>query len=120
MFRYRVANVPIIWEGILQLGLNDWCCKSLKAMLCRLALGFVAYIIWCTRNEIKHAGHPKSEEQSSWEIKVSKKQGEPCALFFVESACRSALLIRLLLVGFGWLWDATLVLFFCFLLVSGP
>ena len=63
MFRCRVTNVPIIWEHILQLGLNDWCCKSLKDMLCRLALGSVAYNIWCIRNEIKHAGHLKSEEQ---------------------------------------------------------
>ena len=64
--------LSIIWEDILQLGLNDWCCMSLKAMICKLALGSIVYNIWCTQNEIKHAGHPKSEEQLlkkiSWEI----------------------------------------------------
>ncbi|XP_059442158.1 uncharacterized protein LOC132174537 [Corylus avellana] len=74
MFRCRVDNVPIVWEDILQLGLNDWGCKSLKAMLCRLVLGSVVYNIWCTRNEIKHAGHPKTEEQLLkkilWEIRT--------------------------------------------------
>jgi hypothetical protein len=69
-----VENVPITWKDILLLGLNDWSCKSLKAILCRLALGSVVYNIWCTRNEIKHAGHPKSEEQLLkkilWEIRA--------------------------------------------------
>jgi hypothetical protein len=63
MSRCRVENVPIIWKDILTLGLNDWCSKSLKAILCKLALGSVVYNIWCNWNEIKHAGHPSSEEQ---------------------------------------------------------
>jgi hypothetical protein len=61
-------------EGYFNFGLNDWCSKSLKAIFCKLALGFVVYNIWCTRNEIKHAGHPSSEEQLLkkilWEIRA--------------------------------------------------
>jgi hypothetical protein len=74
MSRCRVENVPIIRKDILTLGLNDWCSKSLKAILCKLALGSVVYNIWCTRNEIKHAGHPSSKEQLLkkilWEIRA--------------------------------------------------
>jgi hypothetical protein len=74
MSRCRVENVLIIWKDILTLGLNDWCKKSLKAILGKLALGFVEYNIWCTWNEIKHPGHPSSEKQLLkkilWEIQA--------------------------------------------------
>jgi hypothetical protein len=63
MSRCRVANSPIIWEDILKLGYSTWGCKTLKGLLCRLVLGSVVYNIWCTRNEIKHAGHPSIDEQ---------------------------------------------------------
>jgi hypothetical protein len=74
MTRCIVANPPIIWEDILQLGCSSWKCNTLKSLLCRLALGSTVYNIWCTRNEIKHAGHPSTEEQILkkvlWEVRA--------------------------------------------------
>jgi hypothetical protein len=74
MTRCIVANPPIIWEDIIQLGCSSWKCNTLKSLLCRLALGSIVYNIWCTRNEIKHAGHPNTEEQILkkvlWEVRA--------------------------------------------------
>jgi hypothetical protein len=68
MTRCRVANPPIIWEDILQLGCSSWRCNTLKGLLCRLALGSTIY------NEIKHAGHPSTKEQILtkvlWEVRA--------------------------------------------------
>jgi hypothetical protein len=63
MTRCKVANPLIIWEDILQLGCSSWRCNTLKSLLCRLALGSAVYNIWCTRNELKHTGHPNTKEQ---------------------------------------------------------
>jgi hypothetical protein len=37
--------------------------KTLKCMLCCLVLGSIVYYLWRTRNELKHAGQPRTEEQ---------------------------------------------------------
>ena len=63
MYRCKVENPSVIWEDILQLGCRKWGCKTLKALLCCLVLGFAPYHIWCTRNELKYVGHPSTEEQ---------------------------------------------------------
>jgi hypothetical protein len=74
MTRCKVANPPIIWEDILQLGCSSWRCNTLKSLLCRLALGSAVYNIWCTRNELKHTGHPNTKEQILkkvlWEVRT--------------------------------------------------
>jgi hypothetical protein len=74
MTRCKVTNPPIIWEDILQLRRSSWRCNTLKSLLCRLALGSSVYNIWCTRNELKHAGHPNIEEQILkkvlWEVRT--------------------------------------------------
>jgi hypothetical protein len=49
-------------------------------LLCRLALGSTVNNIWCTINEIKHAGHPSTEEQIlkkvSWKFELELKRKE--------------------------------------------
>ena len=80
MARCRVDNPPIIWEDIIQLGCSNWGSKTLKFLLCCLALGSALYHIWCNRNEILHAGHilhasnPITEEQILkrilWEVRT--------------------------------------------------
>jgi hypothetical protein len=72
MARCNVANPPTVWEDILQLAYSNWGSKSLKAILCHLVLGSAVYNIWCTQNELKHAGHPITKEQIlkkiMWEV----------------------------------------------------
>ncbi|XP_059439694.1 uncharacterized protein LOC132172241 [Corylus avellana] len=72
--RCRIANSPIIWEEVLQMGCSEWGNKTFKVVPGRLALGSTVYNIWCNRNEIKHAGHPKTEEQLLkkilWEVRT--------------------------------------------------
>ncbi|XP_059433958.1 uncharacterized protein LOC132167079 [Corylus avellana] len=67
-------NSPIIWDEVLKLGISKWGTKTLKGLLCRLVLGSVIYNLWCTRNELKHSGHPISEEQILrkvlWEVRT--------------------------------------------------
>jgi hypothetical protein len=62
MARCIVANPPTVWEDVLQLGCSNWGSKSLKAIICQLVLESTVYNIWCTRNELKHASHPFTEE----------------------------------------------------------
>jgi hypothetical protein len=62
MARCRVDNPPIMWADIIQLGCSNWGNKTLKSLLCCLVLGSALYHIWCTRNEILHAGQPNTEE----------------------------------------------------------
>jgi hypothetical protein len=74
MARCNVANPPTVWEDILQLAYSNWGSKSLKAILCHLVLGSAVYNIWCTQNELKHAGHPITKEQIlkkiMWEVRT--------------------------------------------------
>jgi hypothetical protein len=63
MFRCSENSTSVIWDEIIQLGINNWGNKGLKGILCRLVLGFVIYHLWRTRNEIKHSGQPLTKEQ---------------------------------------------------------
>ena len=68
MIRHRVDNPLLIWDDILLLRCRNWGHKTLKCMLCRLVLGSVVYNLWRTRNGLKHAGQPSTEEQPSKKI----------------------------------------------------
>ncbi|XP_059446512.1 uncharacterized protein LOC132178068 [Corylus avellana] len=74
MHRCHENNSPIIWDEVLKLGISKWGTKTLKGLLCHLVLGSVIYNLWCTRNELKHSGHPISEEQILrkvlWEVRT--------------------------------------------------
>jgi hypothetical protein len=63
MLRCRVKNLSVKWDDIVQQGCSNWVHKTLKCLLCRLVMGSVVYNLWRTRNEIKHAGLPSTEEQ---------------------------------------------------------
>jgi hypothetical protein len=52
----RVDNPSVIWDEILQLGINNWGSKDLIGLLCRLVLGSIVYNLWHTKNDIKHYG----------------------------------------------------------------
>ena len=43
-------------------------------ILCRLVFGAVVYNLWHTRNELRHAGSPRTEEQIlkkvMWEVRT--------------------------------------------------
>jgi hypothetical protein len=43
-------------------------------VICKLAISSIVYGIWRVRNEIKHAGHPHTEEQILkliiWEVRT--------------------------------------------------
>jgi hypothetical protein len=66
----------VMWPILLLYGriYFNWGSKSLKAILCRLVLGSAVYNIWITQNELKHAGHPITEEQIlkkiMWEVRT--------------------------------------------------
>jgi hypothetical protein len=74
MLRCQVNNSSIILDEVLKLGIRKWKYKTLQGLLCRLVLGSVIYNIWQTRNEMKHLGHPSSEEQILkkvlWEVRT--------------------------------------------------
>jgi hypothetical protein len=74
MLRCQVNNSSIILDEVLKLGIRKWKSKTLQGLLCRLVLGSVIYNIWQTRNEMKHLGHPSSEEQILkkvlWEVRT--------------------------------------------------
>jgi hypothetical protein len=63
MIKCRLDSPLVIWNDIVQLGCNSWGKKSLNGLICRLVFGSVVYNIWHTRNEIRHDGVPKTEEQ---------------------------------------------------------
>jgi hypothetical protein len=60
-------------ELYLQEGRRNWKSKGLLDVLCRLVLSSTVYHIWRARNEIKHGGQPKTEEQILkvifWEVR---------------------------------------------------
>ena len=74
MLRCRIEQPPIIWDDIVQLGCKSWGKKSLLFILCRLVFGAVVYNLWHTRNEPRHAGSPRTEEQIlkkvMWEVRT--------------------------------------------------
>jgi hypothetical protein len=61
--RCNVPNPPNAWIDILRLGGSDWKKKTMHGNLCRLVLSSSVYHLWKNRNEIKHGGTPKTEEQ---------------------------------------------------------
>jgi hypothetical protein len=73
MARCRVDNPPIIWDDIILMGCSNWGSKTLNPYFVVWLWGLL-YIIWCTRNEIQHAGHPITEEQILkkilWEVRT--------------------------------------------------
>jgi hypothetical protein len=73
MARCFVEKPPLLWEDVLQLGCRNWKKKTLRDTLCRLALSSTVYNLWRARNEIKHSGQPKTEEQLLkiilWEVR---------------------------------------------------
>jgi hypothetical protein len=42
---------------VLSVGIQQWCKKTLKANLCRLAFGATIYNLGKTRNAIRHGGN---------------------------------------------------------------
>jgi hypothetical protein len=72
MHRCIVDNTPR-WEEVMSLGSRNWKGNSLHATLCKLVLSSSVYNLWSSRNEIKHNGHPKTEEQLLmvifWEVR---------------------------------------------------
>jgi hypothetical protein len=67
-------DVPVFdWPSVIATGCVQWKTKRLRGVLCRLALSSVVYHLWKARNEIRHQGRPKTEEQLLrsiyWEIR---------------------------------------------------
>jgi hypothetical protein len=52
----------ILLLDVISLGLDHWKNKTLQANICRLGFGSTIYM-WRNSNEIKHAGHPRIEDQ---------------------------------------------------------
>jgi hypothetical protein len=73
MLQCIVEQPPTIWDDILQLGYKSWGKISLHFLLCRLVFGSI-YNLWHTKNEIRHAGSPSTEEQIlkkvMWEVRT--------------------------------------------------
>ncbi|GLT71182.1 hypothetical protein SLA2020_432160 [Shorea laevis] len=73
MERCLVADPPYLWEDVLRLSCSKWKRKALPDALCRLVLSSTVYNLWRARNEIKHCGQPKTEEQLLkaivWEVR---------------------------------------------------
>jgi hypothetical protein len=99
MTRCNVDDPPLLWEDILLLGCNHWKHKTLSAFLCRLVLSSTVYNLWRARNEIKHHGQPKTEEQILksvfWEVrsrilgrgKFKSNRVNLSSLSFLEPPC---------------------------------
>jgi hypothetical protein len=64
---------PSDWSEIINVGCRKWKSKSMEGILCRLILSSTVYGIWRARNEIRHNGHPRTEEQILkailWEVR---------------------------------------------------
>jgi hypothetical protein len=73
MQRCNIANPDLDWSSVLAAGCGQWKTKRLWGVLCRLALSSAVYHLWRARNEIRHHGRPKTEEQLLrliyWEIR---------------------------------------------------
>jgi hypothetical protein len=73
MPRCIVDNPSSRWEEVMSLGSKNWNGNSLHATLCKLVLSSSMYNLWSSRNEIKHNGHPKTEDRLLkvifWEVR---------------------------------------------------
>jgi len=70
--RCNVMAPPLVWQVLINEGCRNWILKTMMDVLCRLVLSSIVYGIWRARNEIKHHGQPKTEEQTLklifWEV----------------------------------------------------
>jgi hypothetical protein len=63
MQKCNIENPDIDWLNVLDTGYRQWKTKRMWGALCRLVLQSTVYHLWRARNEIKHNGCPKTEEQ---------------------------------------------------------
>jgi hypothetical protein len=74
MHHCGVVDPSLIWEEVMQLGIQNWGNKALKGLVCILVFGLVVYNLWRTRNELKHSGQANTEEQILkkilWEVRA--------------------------------------------------
>ncbi|XP_062145452.1 uncharacterized protein LOC133852713 [Alnus glutinosa] len=63
MKRRNFSNPLLDWQNVVEECSRKCISKKLKSVLCRLVLSSSVYNIWRARNEIKHNGRPKTEEQ---------------------------------------------------------
>jgi hypothetical protein len=63
MEKCKVVDPPVLWEDVIDLGLQHWCKKTLFASVSRLVFGASLYHLWRTRNEIRHGGILWSERK---------------------------------------------------------
>jgi hypothetical protein len=74
MKRCNISNPFLDWQNVVEEGSRKWISKKLSSVLCRLVLSSSVYNIWRARNEIKHNGSPKTEEQIIrsifWEVRT--------------------------------------------------
>jgi hypothetical protein len=74
MKRCNVPSPCFDWQALIMEGCRSWKTKSMFGVICRLAISSIVYGIWRARNEIKHAGHPNTEEQilklTIWEVRT--------------------------------------------------
>jgi hypothetical protein len=63
MQRCNIENPDIDWLNVMDTGCRQWKTKRMWGVLCRLVLQSAVYHLWRARNEIKHNGCPKTEEQ---------------------------------------------------------
>jgi hypothetical protein len=83
-FTYRIWKVcmqrcsplvpPSDWSIIVRDECKNWKAKSMVGIVYRLILSSTVYDIWRARNEIKHHGQPRTEEQILksifWEVRT--------------------------------------------------
>jgi hypothetical protein len=69
-----VENPKIIWDEVVEWGVEDEKGKTLRVILCILAFGTVVYRIWKHRNDIRHDNVLKLVEKILkiiyWEIRT--------------------------------------------------
>jgi hypothetical protein len=65
---------PSDWSVIIRDGCKNWKSKSMEGIVYRLILSSPVYGIWRARNEIKHHGQSRTEEQILksifWEVRT--------------------------------------------------
>jgi hypothetical protein len=73
MHRCGILQPCFAWQDIMDEGCKNWKTKSMFGVVCCLVLSSAVYVLWRARNEVKHAGHPRTEEQILkhifWEVR---------------------------------------------------
>jgi hypothetical protein len=71
--RCNVLNPSTSLQDVIRLGCSKWNKKTMSATLCRLVLCSTVYHLWRNRNDIKHNGISKTEDQLMkliiWEVR---------------------------------------------------